>query len=177
LRVSADRPRGHCDHGYDFGDVHVSARVDQSCWYCGRPDRDDRPIKVTPVEILTRLFLGTTILTSATGFLFPFVKFLPSHIVGILSLLMLAVAVFALYGKHLLGIWRPIYVVTAMLSLYLNVFVLIVQSFLKIASLKALAPTQTEPAFLIVQSAALLFFVALTILAAARFGLTQLRGA
>ena len=93
------------------------------------------------------------------------------------ALLMLAVAVFALYGKHLLGIWRPIYVVTAMLSLDLNVFVLIVQSFLKIAPLKALAPTQTEPAFLIVQSAALLFFVALTILAAARFRPTQLRGA
>jgi hypothetical protein len=107
-------------------------------------------------------------LASATGFLFPFAKLLPSHFVGILSLLMLAVAVFALYGKHLSGIWRSIYVVTAMLSLYLNVFVLIVQSFLKIAPLKALAPTQTEPAFLIVQSAALLFFAAFAILAAVK---------
>jgi hypothetical protein len=124
----------------------------------------------------TGLFLGTTVLTSATGFLFPFVKLLPSHIVGILSLLMLAVAVFALCGKHLLGIWQPIYVVAAMLSLYLNVFVLIVQSFLKIAPLKAFAPTQTEPPFLIVQSAALLFFAVVTILATLRFRPTQLRG-
>jgi len=117
----------------------------------------------------TWLFLGTTILTSATGFLFPFAKLLPSHIVGILSLALLAAAVFALYRKHLSSVWRPIYVITAMLSLYLNVFVLIIQSFLKIAPLRAWAPTQTEPAFLIVQSAALLAFVAFTILAISRF--------
>lgn len=134
-------------------------------------------LRSRPSRSWTGLFLSATILTSATGFLFPFAKLLPSHVVGLLSLLTLAVAVLSLYGKHLSGIWRPIYVVSAMMSLYLNVFVLIVQSFLKIAPLKALAPTQTEPAFLIVQTAALLFFAIFTIFAAVRFHPAQLRGA
>jgi hypothetical protein len=116
----------------------------------------------------TTLFLGATFLTSATGFLFPFTTLQPAHIVGSISLLTLAVAAFALYGRQLSGRWRLVYVIAAMLSLYLNVFVLIVQSFLKVAPLKALAPTGTEPAFLIVQGAALLFFAAFTILAAIR---------
>jgi hypothetical protein len=117
----------------------------------------------------TILFLATTILTSLTGFLFPVTSLLPSHIVGILSLALLAAASFALYGKHLAGYWRAIYVVTALISLYLNVFVLIIQSFLKVPALKALAPTQTEPAFVAVQAATLLLFVILTIFAAIRF--------
>jgi len=117
----------------------------------------------------TALFLVTTILTSVTGFLFPFTKLLPSHIVGIISLVLLAVAVFALYGQHLRGIWRPAYVVTALLSLYLNVFVLIVQLFLKVAALKALAPTQSEPPFLAAQGVTLLFFVVIIIVSAIRF--------
>jgi hypothetical protein len=116
-------------------------------------------------------------LTSVTGFLFPFAKLLPSHIVGILSIVTLAVAAFALYAKHLSGVWRLIYVITAMVSLYLNVFVLIVQSFLKIEPLRALAPTQTEPAFLAAQGAALLLFVAITILATMRFRPMQLSAA
>jgi hypothetical protein len=131
-------------------------------------------LKSNLLRAFTGLFLATTILTSVTGFLFPFAKLLPSHIVGILSIVTLAVAAFALYAKHLSGVWRLIYVITAMVSLYLNVFVLIVQSFLKIEPLRALAPTQTEPAFLAAQGAALLLFVAITILATLRFRPMQL---
>jgi len=117
----------------------------------------------------TILFLATTILTSLTGFLFPAASLLPSHIVGILSLVLLAAAVFALYGRRLSSYWRTIYVVTALTALYLNVFVLIIRSFLKVPALKALAPTQTEPAFVAVQAVTLALFVLLTILAAVRF--------
>lgn len=119
----------------------------------------------------TALFLFTTILTSVTGFFFPVTALLPSHIIGILSLVLLAVAVFALYGQKLSGAWRWIYVVTAMLSLYLNVFVLIIQSFLKIGPLHALAPSvpPAEPPFLVVQGVVLLFFVVATIGAIRRF--------
>ena len=81
---------------------------------------------------LTAIFLLLTILTSATGFLFPVTQLLPSHMVGILSLMLLAIACIALYGMRLAGVWRPVYVVTAMISLYLNVFVLVIQSFLKV---------------------------------------------
>src|ERR1700716_1844756 len=84
---------------------------------------------------LTAIFLLFTILTSATGFLFPFTKLLPSHMVGILSLVLLAIACIALYGMKLSGVWRWIYVVTAMISLYLNMFVLIIQGFLKVGPL------------------------------------------
>jgi hypothetical protein len=117
----------------------------------------------------TAIFLGTTILTSVTGFGFPFDKVLPSHIVGAISLVFLAVAVFALYVKHLTGAWRWIYVVTAIIALWFNVFVLIVQSFMKISALKALAPTQSEPPFQIAQGAALVLFVILAILAVRKF--------
>jgi hypothetical protein len=89
-------------------------------------------LKSDPSRIPTAIFLATTILTSVTGFLFPFTKLLPSHIVGIISLVMLALATFALYVRRVSGFWRPIYTVTAILSLYLNVFVLLVQAFLKI---------------------------------------------
>jgi len=122
-----------------------------------------------PSRIPTAIFLATTILTSVTGFLFPFTKLLPSHIVGIISLVLLALAMFALYGRHLSGVWRPIYTVTAVLSLYLNIFVLLVQAFLKIPLLKAWAPTQTEPAFLVAQGSAFVLFLILTILTTAKF--------
>src|SRR3954468_22206991 len=89
---------------------------------------------------LTAIFLLFTILTSATGFLFPFTQLLPSHMIGILSLVLLAIACIALYAMKLAGPWRSIYVVTAMTSLYLNVFVLVVQAFLKVPALHALAP-------------------------------------
>src|ERR1700738_5702028 len=108
---------------------------------------------------LTATFLLLTILTSATGFLFPFEKLLPSHMVGILSLVLLAIAVIALYAMKLSGPWRSIYVVTAMTSLYLNVFVLIIQAFLKVPALHALAPSvpPSEPPFAIIQGIVLVF--------------------
>lgn len=119
----------------------------------------------------TGLFLFTTILTSVTGFFFPVEKLLPSHIVGILSLVLLAIAVFALYVKHLQGAWRWIYIVTAMVSLYFNVFVLVIQSFLKIGPLHALAPSvpPSEPPFAITQGVVLVFFVVAIIIAVRRF--------
>lgn len=117
----------------------------------------------------TVVFLASTVLTSVTGFGFPFHKFLPSHGVGIISLVALAVAVFARYLRQLAGAWRVTYVIGAVLALYLNFFVLIIQGFLKVHALKALAPTQSEPPFVIAQSAALILFVVLGILAARRF--------
>jgi hypothetical protein len=110
---------------------------------------------------MTALFLATTILTTFTGFLFPFRKLFPSHMIGMLSLPLLAIAVFALYGKKLSGAWRWIYVVTAMLSLYLNVFVLVVQSFLTVPALRALAPDLplAQPPFAITQVVVLVFFI------------------
>jgi hypothetical protein len=89
---------------------------------------------------LTGVFLVTTILTSVTGLMFPFKELLPSHVLSIISLVLLAVACVALYGRQLAGVWRPVYVVTALVSLYINVFVLVIQSFLKIPVLHALAP-------------------------------------
>jgi hypothetical protein len=117
----------------------------------------------------TALFLATTVLTSATGFLFPFTRLLPSHMVGIISLVVLAVAIVALYFCRLVGAWRWIYVASAVLALYLNVFVLVVQAFLKISILKALAPTQTELPFVAVQAVTLLIFIALGVLAMRSF--------
>ena len=117
----------------------------------------------------TAWFLILTIVTSATGFLFPFTQILPSHIVAIISLILLAIAVYALYGKGLTGIWRSVYVVTAMLALWFNVFVLIVQSFQKVALLNAYAPTGSEPPFAITQGIVLLFFVFTIILGIRRF--------
>jgi hypothetical protein len=118
---------------------------------------------------VTAVFLITTILTSATGFLFPVKEILPSHIVGIISLVALAIAVFALYSRRLAGSWRWIYVAAAVLSLYLNVFVLVVQAFLKVPSLHALAPKGSEPPFVIAQLIVLVLFVWLGIRAARSF--------
>jgi hypothetical protein len=125
----------------------------------------------------TAFFLITTVLTSATGFLFPFTHLLPSHIVGILSLLVLAVAILARYGRRLEGGWRRIYVVCAMVALYLNCFVAVVQSFLKVPSLHVLAPKGNEPPFLITQVALLVVFILLTIVASWRFKPIPLRTA
>jgi hypothetical protein len=107
----------------------------------------------------TALFLATTVLTSATGFLFPNTSFTPAQGVGILSLVLLAIALFAFYGRHLTGAWRWIYVVTAVPALYLNCFVAVVQSFQKLPFLQPLAPTQSEPPFQITQGIVLLIFV------------------
>ena len=113
----------------------------------------------------TALFLITTILTSVTGYFFPADKVLPSHIVGAISLVVLALAVAALYRYRLTGPWRWIYVVTAFSALYLNVFVGVVQAFLKVSWLQPLAPMQAEPPFVIAQGVVLLAFVALTVVA------------
>ena len=117
----------------------------------------------------TALFLATTVLTSVTGFFFPFDKILPSHIVGIISLVVLAIAILALYALHLAGPWRWIYVVSAVVALYLNVFVGVVQAFQKVPLLASLAPTQSEPPFLIAQAVVLVIFVVLGIAAVRSF--------
>jgi hypothetical protein len=117
----------------------------------------------------TAFFLLTTILTSVTGFLFPIHGFTPALAVGAVSLLVLAVALIAIYGRHLAGAWRWIYVAMAVTALWFNVFVLIVQSFLKVPSLHALAPNGNESPFLIAQGLTLVIFVVLGILAAIRF--------
>jgi hypothetical protein len=117
----------------------------------------------------TALFLITTVLTSVTGFGFPVDHLLPSHIIAILSLLILAVAISARYVFHLSGAWRSTYVVTAAIALYLNVFVLVVQTFMKVPAVHALAPTQKEPPFLIAQIVVVLIFIGLTILAVKKF--------
>jgi hypothetical protein len=117
----------------------------------------------------TKWFLITTVLTSVTGFGFPVHQFMPSHGVGIISLLVLAVAIYARCRRELAGAWRWIYVVSAMIALYLNVFVGVVQAFEKVPALKALAPTQTEPPFKLTQFVVLALFVVLTVVAAIRF--------
>ena len=109
----------------------------------------------------TGIFLVTTILTNATGFLFPFPKLLPSHILGGLSLLILPFALYALYGKHLEGGWRRVFVIASAVTLYFNVFVLVVQLFAKFPLLIATAPTQKEPPFAATQLVVLVIMVVL----------------
>ena len=126
------------------------------------------------VSGLTTIFLVTTILTSATGFIIPpFItdKFLPSQAIGILSLILLAIACYALYSQKLSGMWRWVYVVTALVSLYLNCFVLVIQSFLKIPALHAIAPgaPPSGPVFGAVQLVVLAFFAFMTFRAVKRF--------
>lgn len=119
----------------------------------------------------TGLFLASSVLTDVTGYMFPFEKLLPSHILGAISLLVLAIAIFAIYGRHLATRWRRTYAITAVIGLYLNMFVLIVQAFEKVPSLKSLAPTQTETPFKVAQLALLLIFLVVGIMAARRFKL------
>jgi hypothetical protein len=122
------------------------------------------------------VFLATTVATSVTGFGFPVDHFMPSHAVGLISLVVLTLAIVARYRRHLAGAWRAIYVVTAVMALYFNVFVLIVQAFRRVPPLNALAPTQTEPPFQIAQLAALVLFAALGIVAVMRFRPAPSRG-
>jgi len=122
-----------------------------------------------PLDGWTALFLATTVATSVTGFLFPFHHFMPSYALGIISLLVLAVAILARYTFRLAGGWRRTYAISAMIALYLNVFVLIAQAFQKVPALKAMAPTQSEPPFLLTQVVVMAIFVALAIFAAIRF--------
>ena len=117
----------------------------------------------------TAIFLVATALSSITGFLFPIHGFTPALGVGVIALVILAVALFALYRMQLLGAWRPIYVIAAAVSLYLNVFVLVVQSFVKVPALNALAPTQSEPPFGITQAVVLLIFIVIALVALVKF--------
>ena len=117
----------------------------------------------------TGLFLITTVLTSATGFLLPAHGFMPSHAIGIISLAVLALAILARYSRHLTGAWRRTYVISAVIALYLNVFVLVVQLFRKVAALKELAPTQTEPPFAVAQLVVMIAFIVLGWIAAKKF--------
>jgi glucose-6-phosphate-specific signal transduction histidine kinase len=117
----------------------------------------------------TLLFLASTVATSVTGFGFPFDHLLPSHKVGIISLVVLAAAIVARYPLHLTGAWRRTYVVCAGVALYLNVFVGVVQAFQKVPALAALAPKQTEAPFVVTQLVVLVLFIVLTIAAAKGF--------
>ena len=115
------------------------------------------------------VFLATTIATSASGFLFPTDQLTPGQIIGVLSLLVLAAAVFARYHQQLAGRWRTTYVISAVTAQYFNLFVFVVQLFLKVPVLKALAPTQTEPVFAITQLATLAAFIGVGLAAVVRF--------
>jgi len=117
----------------------------------------------------TLLFLWTTLATSVTGFLFPIHKLTPGLVVGLISIVLLALAFYARYSRELVGAWRRIYVISAVIALYLNVFVLIAQLFDKVPALKAIAPTQTEAPFKVAQLATLLLFIVLGVFGAKGF--------
>lgn len=125
----------------------------------------------------TALFLITTVLTSATGFLFHSPSLGPPHVIGILSLLILAVALVALYRRHLAGSARWLYIAAAVLALYLNVFVGVIQAFQKIPMLHALAPTQQSAPFVAAQLLVLAFFAAVLVAALKHFPARTLRAA
>ena len=116
----------------------------------------------------THVFLWTTVATTLTGFLFPFKGVTPAFGTGVVSTIVLVPTLFALYGRKLTGAWRKVFVIGAMISLYLNVFVLVAQTFLKVPAVHALAPTQAEPPFAIAQGVVLLVFIVLTIVAVRR---------
>ena len=129
----------------------------------------DRLLHNRALGLGNTIFLWTTIATSVTGFMFPFKAFGPPHMVGAISLVVLAFAVTALYVGKLAGAWRWIYVVTAVMALYFNVFVGVVQAFQKLAFLQPLAPTQSEPPFALAQGAVLVLFLVLGFVAVRRF--------
>jgi hypothetical protein len=126
-------------------------------------------LSATRLPGLTAIFLATTAATSVTGFMFHFASFGPPEIVGVISLVVLALAVLALYAYQLSGSWRWIYVAAAVCALYLNVFVAVVQTFQKVAFFHALAPTQQEPPFAVAQGVVLIVFVVLGIAATRKF--------
>jgi len=117
----------------------------------------------------TAIFLLTTVLTSITGFAFPNEHVTPGMIVGGISLVVLALAIVGRYVFHLGGPWRSIYVITAMIALYLNCFVLVVQLFEKVPALRAAAPTQKEPPFLVAQVIVMVVFIILAIAGVKKF--------
>jgi len=126
-------------------------------------------LTANPMNGWTLLFLATTLATSVTGFFFPFHGFTPALGVGILSMFILAATIASRYTFHLEGVWRGVYVVGAVAALYFNSFVLVVQSFLKIPVLHALAPTGSEPAFVLAQGIVLVFYAVTGFLAVKRF--------
>jgi len=123
----------------------------------------------------TAIFLATTVATSVTGFFFPFERFLPSHAIGVLSLLVLAVAIVARYRFHFVGRWRVAYVLSSVIALYFNVFVLVVQLFGKVPALNAVAPTQSEPVFVVTQLVVLAVFIVIAIGGTIRFRVESAR--
>ena len=128
-------------------------------------------------RVTTAVFLSTTVLTSVTGFLFPFHGIDPPIIVGIISMIVLAVAIAGRYAFGLAGRWRSVYVISSVVALYFNCFVLVVQSFQKIGPLHALAPHQKEPPFVVAQLVVLALFIVLGIRATGRFRAEELRTA
>ena len=122
-----------------------------------------------PLDRWTAVFLAATVATSLTGFGFPADRVLPSHIVGGISLVLLSAAIYARYARHLAGIWRTVYVVGAVSALYLNLFVLVVQAFLRVPALRAMAPTQSEPPFQVAQIVLLAISVLVGVAATIRF--------
>jgi hypothetical protein len=130
----------------------------------------ERLLRNRALGLSNTIFLAATILTSASGFLFPSKGvFTPAQTLGVISLAVLAIALLALYFGNLIGAWRWIYVVTAVLAFYFNAFVAVVQAFAKVGRLRMLAPTQTEPPFVLTQAAVLLFFVVVGVIALRRF--------
>lgn len=117
----------------------------------------------------TAVFLGATIATVVTGFLFPYTVFTPAIGTGIIASVFLLASVYALYRGHLAGPWRPTFIICSVISLYLNTFVLVVQAFLKVPALNELAPNGSEPPFAIAQGLLLVAFVGLGYLATTRF--------
>ncbi|MBL9122094.1 MAG: hypothetical protein JNG90_00570, partial [Planctomycetaceae bacterium] len=126
-------------------------------------------LKSRPLNGWTAVFLATTLATSATGFLFPFQGVTPGIILGIISIPLLALAIYARYARGMQGAWRPVYLLSALVAQYLNVLVLIVQSFQKIGPLHDLAPNQNELPFVAAQLAALAAFLVIGALALKKF--------
>ncbi len=117
------------------------------------------------VDSWTLVFLATAVATSLTGFVFPFHKLLPSHVIGVLSLVPLSIAILARYNRHLAGAWSGIYAVSATFALYLNVFVLVAQLFQKVPALRAIAPSQSGAPFISAQVVIMTLFIVLGIFA------------
>lgn len=125
----------------------------------------------------TAIFLASTVATSLTGYAFPINGLTPGHVVGAISLVVLTIAILGYYAFQLRGGWRRAYIVSATMALYLNVFVGVVQAFQKIPSLRAIAPTQSEPPFAIAQFVVLLLFAAAGVIAVRNFRLEPARAA
>ena len=128
------------------------------------------------LNVWTAVFMATTVLTSVTGFIFfPIERFTPGIGVGIISLIVLAVAILARYHYRLAGRWRVAYVTSSVVAFYFNVFVLVAQLFQKVPALKALAPTQSEPPFAVAQLIVLVAFIAIGVAGTIRFRVAPAR--